>query len=123
MHKQSEPRDPRDVFKQKLLRDGALNQSHLASALGMSKPRVSMILSGRCPINAEVALRVERAFGIPAQFWMTLCNEYELHREERRLRDQLAALSRRPKSSEPYHHQSVHPRYVGLRRILRAFGK
>jgi len=93
VHDPTDPPDPREVFNKKLLGSGLLNQSDLATALGLSKARVSMILSGRCRVNAEVALRVEQVFGIPAHFWLKLGNEYELHGERRRLSSQLAALS------------------------------
>lgn len=93
MHYPTEPPDPKEVFNKKLLGNGRLNQSDLATALGLSKARVSMILSGRCRVNAEVALRVQQVFGIPAHFWLKLCNDYDLHRERRRLSSQLAALS------------------------------
>jgi addiction module HigA family antidote len=92
LHDQTQPPHPKEVFQKKLLGNGRLNQSDLATALGMSTARVSMIISGRCRVSAEVALRVERVFGIPAQFWLKLCGEYELHRERHRLVSELAAL-------------------------------
>jgi plasmid maintenance system antidote protein VapI len=61
--------------------------------LGMSKPHLNMILSGRCRVSAEVALRIERVFGIRAEFWMRLTSELKLFEERQRLSEELSALS------------------------------
>jgi addiction module HigA family antidote len=85
---------PRVALLEILLRDGRLTQAQLARSLGISRPRLSMVLSGRCPVSAELALRIERVFGIPAQFWMRLGVESQLFQERQRLCDDLAALPR-----------------------------
>ena len=86
------PPHPGEVLKQKLLSGGQLSQRHLAQRLGLSPPRLNMLFSGRCLVTAEIALRVERVFGIPAQFWMSVRDEHELHLERQRLADELASL-------------------------------
>jgi addiction module HigA family antidote len=85
---------PREALKEMLLQDRGLTQGQLADQLGISRPRLSMVLSGRCPVSAELALRIERVFGIPAQFWMGLGVESQLFQERQRLREHLAALPR-----------------------------
>src|SRR5947209_6484543 len=86
------PPAPGEVLKDKLLGNGQLTQSQLARALGISEPRLTMMFKGRCAVSAEIALRVERAFGISPHFWMHIRDEYELHRERMRLSSVLAEL-------------------------------
>jgi|SRR5579884_2259528 len=86
------PQAPGEVLKEKLLGDGRLTQAQLARALGVSEPRLTMIFKGRCQVSAEIALRVERVFGISPHFWMRVRDEYELYHERQRLCSTLAAL-------------------------------
>jgi HTH-type transcriptional regulator/antitoxin HigA len=90
------PPVPGEVLKElfpKLLPDRQLTQVQFARMLGMSKPHLNMILSGRCRVSAEVALRIERVFGIRAEFWMRLTSELKLFEERQRLSEELSALS------------------------------
>lgn len=88
----SVPPAPGEVLKEKLLGNGQLTQAQIARALGVSEPRLTMIFKGRCQLSAEIALRVERVFGISAHFWMRVRDEYELYHERQRLRPTLAEL-------------------------------
>ena len=50
----------------------------LARALGIPQNRVSDIVRCRRGITADTALRLERAFGASAAFWLNLQAQYEL---------------------------------------------
>jgi addiction module HigA family antidote len=64
-------------------------QAAFARAIGVSPARLNMILSGRCPISPEIALRLARVLGTPPEFWLRLRMEFELFHQERHLRDEL----------------------------------
>jgi len=89
------PLDPRQVFKDKLLDGMQLTQAQLARAIGISKPRLNMILKGRCQISPEIALRIEKVFDIPAQYWLRVRNEYELFEQRQRMSRVLEELPQR----------------------------
>ncbi len=55
-----------------------LSANSLSKALGISQNRVSDIVRGRRGITADTALRLERAFGVSASFWLNLQSHYEL---------------------------------------------
>ena len=55
-----------------------LSATSLSKALGISQNRVSDIVRGRRGITADTALRLERAFGVSASFWLNLQSHYEL---------------------------------------------
>ncbi len=86
------PPAPGSVLRNRVLRGLGITQSELADALGLSRPRLHMILSGRLSITPDVALRLEQALGTPASYWLQLRVDYELSRERRRLRQELAAI-------------------------------
>ena len=56
----------------------ALSANGLAGALAIPQNRVSDIVRGRRGITADTALRLERAFGVSAAFWLNLQSHYEL---------------------------------------------
>ena len=55
-----------------------LSSNRLAKALDIAQNRVSEIVRGRRGITADTALRLERAFGVSAQFWLNLQSHYDL---------------------------------------------
>ena len=55
-----------------------LTAYRLAKELGVPLPRVYEIVKGNRSISADTALRLGTFFGLPAQFWMNLQNEYDL---------------------------------------------
>ena len=60
-----------------------LSASSLARALDIPQNRVSDVVRGRRGITADTALRLERAFGVSAVFWINLQSRYELEVAER----------------------------------------
>ena len=55
-----------------------LSANSLAEALGVPQNRISDIVRGRRGVTADTALRLERAFGVSADFWLNLQSHYEL---------------------------------------------
>lgn len=51
-----------------------------AEHLGVSRPPLSRVLNGRAALSAKLALRVERAFGIPAATLLRMQARYDLAR-------------------------------------------
>jgi plasmid maintenance system antidote protein VapI len=51
-----------------------------------------MILKGRSPISPEIALRIERVFGISPQYWLRIRAEFELCEERQRIARELESL-------------------------------
>ena len=88
----STPPSPGEVLKAKLLDGMDMTQAQLARALGISTPRLNMILKGRCQLGAEIALRIERVFDISPQYWLRVRNEFELFEERQRMAAELEAL-------------------------------
>ena len=88
------PLSPGQLLKHKLLDEMQLTQAELARALGISKPRLNMMLKGRCLLSAEIALRIERVFGISPQFWLRARADYELFQERARMIEELERLPR-----------------------------
>jgi addiction module HigA family antidote len=57
-----------------------LTAYRLAKDMEVPAPRVGDIVRGKRAISADTALRLGIYFGLPAQFWLNLQNEYDLRR-------------------------------------------
>ncbi len=54
--------------------------------------RISHVVRGERPVTAELALRLGRAFGQSAQYWINLQNAYDLKIAEREIGSSLSKV-------------------------------
>lgn len=86
------PPSPGEVLKARILDGLDMTQAQFARAIGISTPRLNMILKGRCQLNAEIALRIEKVFDIAPQYWLRIRNEHELFEERQRMAREIDSL-------------------------------
>jgi HTH-type transcriptional regulator/antitoxin HigA len=55
-----------------------MSQSNLAKLIGIEKSQLNEIIKGKRGINAEIALLLQAALGIDADFWINAQKNYEL---------------------------------------------
>lgn len=72
------PFTPGEMLNEEFLRPLHLTQQQLADAIGMDRPAVNALLNGRRSVTARTALRLERALGVSAQFWLNLQRDVDL---------------------------------------------
>ena len=70
-----------------------ITQNKLAVAIGVPPRRINELVHGKRGITADTALRLERYFGVSAQFWLNLQTRYELDLAEDRVAEQIAAIT------------------------------
>lgn len=56
-----------------------IKQSELAEKLGISYPRVNELIHGKRGMTLDTALRLEKFFGMNAQFWLNLQMALDLY--------------------------------------------
>ena len=66
-----------------MLGERRITQFRLARAIGVPPGRISEIVRERRPITADTALRLGRALGTTASFWLRLQAAYDLERAAR----------------------------------------
>ncbi len=86
------PPMPGQVLREKVLEEMGLTQAELAKAMGVSRPRISMTLTGRCPISPEFALRLGHVTGTSPQFWLRVRAKFELWEEKQTMAGILTSL-------------------------------
>ena len=66
------PTHPGEMLREEFLIPLGMTQTQLAESIGVSYPRINEIIHGKRGITPDTALRLERLFGVSAQFWLNL---------------------------------------------------
>ena len=73
-----DPITPGEILREDFLVPLGISINQLSRELSVPPNRISAIVNGKRAITADTALRLERYFGIEAQFWLNLQTEYNL---------------------------------------------
>jgi addiction module HigA family antidote len=73
------PTHPGEMLREEFLEPLGLSQMDLAQKLGVSYPRVNELIHGKRGVTPDTALRLERLFGMEAQFWLNLQLAWDLY--------------------------------------------
>lgn len=80
---------PGTTLFEEYLGPARISQYRLAVDIGVPPRRINEIVHGKRAITGDTALRLERYFGVPAEFWLNLQAKYDLDRERARLGNRL----------------------------------
>jgi len=78
MSKMLDPIHPGEILLEEFMKPESISINALARRMGVPPARISNIVNGKRAITADTALRLERCFGIDAQFWLNLQTDYDL---------------------------------------------
>jgi addiction module HigA family antidote len=79
-----------------------LSQNRLAEALGVDAGRINRIVTGKCSITADTALRLAKYFGTTPQLWMNLQSHYDLElTRDKKAKEIEEAVQARPGLNTP----------------------
>ena len=73
------PTHPGEMLLEEFLKPLGLTQSECAERIGVSYPRVNELVHGKRSMTPDTALRLERFFGVEAQFWLNLQLGWDLY--------------------------------------------
>ncbi len=72
------PTHPGEMLFEEFIKPLKLTQVELALRLGVSYPRLNEIIKGRRSVTPNTALRLSRVFGMSADFWLGLQQDWDL---------------------------------------------
>ena len=73
------PTHPGEMLMEEFLQPLGISQVELAKLIGVSYPRVNELIHGKRGMTPDTALRLERLFGMEAQFWLNLQLAWDLY--------------------------------------------
>jgi addiction module HigA family antidote len=78
------PAHPGGFVKSEIVEALDLTVTDAAKALGVTRPALSALLNERAALSPEMALRIEKAFGVSMDTLMRMQNSYDIAQARRR---------------------------------------
>jgi addiction module HigA family antidote len=78
------PPHPGDFIRTEIIEAHGLTVTNAAEILGVSRPTLSTLLNAKGDLSGDMALRVEKAFGVKMDTLMRMQNSYDIARTRRR---------------------------------------
>ena len=78
------PAHPGGFVKSEIIEALHLSVTDAAKALGVTRPALSALLNQRAALSSEMALRIEKAFGVSMDTLMRMQNSYDIAQARRR---------------------------------------
>jgi len=78
------PPHPGDFIRTEIVAPAGLSVTAAAVALGVSRPALSSLLNGKAGLSGEMALRIEKAFGVRMDTLMRMQSAYEIAQTRKR---------------------------------------
>jgi len=80
-----DPIAPGEILREDFMDQLGISINKLSRDLSVPPNRISEIVNGKRSITADTALRLQRYFGVEAQFWLNLQTEYDLRMMKRKI--------------------------------------
>ena len=82
-----QPIHPGEILLEEFLNPMEINSSKLAEDINVSLDTINQIIEGKQSINAEIALRLSKYFGLSERFWLNLQVKYDIEITKDRLKN------------------------------------
>jgi len=79
-----EPPHPGDFIRTEIIEPAHLSVTAAAEALRVSRPALSSLLNGKAGLSGEMALRIEKAFGVRMDTLMRMQSAYDIAQTRKR---------------------------------------
>jgi addiction module HigA family antidote len=86
MRRMLNPPHPGHFIRTEIIAGYGLTVTEAASILGVSRPTLSTLLNAKGDLSGDMALRLEKAFGVKMDTLMRMQNSYDIARTRRRER-------------------------------------
>ena len=81
------PSHPGDFIRTEIIEPAGLSVTAAAVALGVSRPALSSLLNGKAALSGDMALRIEKAFGVKMDTLMRMQSSYDIAQTRKREKD------------------------------------
>lgn len=83
------PIHPGEILSEEFLQPMNISQRQLASDIGLANSQIDQVVRGERGIDADMALRLARYFGMSVEFWTGIQTHYEVELAKMTLADRL----------------------------------
>ena len=99
-HRLKTPAHPGGFIKHEIIEPLGLSVTGAADVLGVTRATLSTLLNERAHLSPEMALRVEKAFGVSMDTLMRMQNSYDIAQTRKREGEiKVSAFQRKPRGN------------------------
>ncbi|MFN3505928.1 MAG: HigA family addiction module antitoxin [Allorhizobium sp.] len=84
VYRMKSPAHPGEFIRHEIIESLGLNVTSAATALGVTRAALSALLNQRAGLSPEMALRIEKAFGVSMDTLMRMQNSFDIAMARRR---------------------------------------
>src|ERR1039457_621351 len=81
------PPHPGDFIRTEIIEAHGLSVTAAAQVLGVSRPALSSLLNGKADLSGEMAIRIEKAFGVKMDTLLRMQASYDIAQTRKRERE------------------------------------
>src|SRR4249919_3471835 len=81
------PPHPGDLIRTEIVQPAGLSVTAAAAALQVSRPALSSLLNSKADLSGDMALRIEKAFGVKMDTLMRMQSAYDIAKTRKRERE------------------------------------
>src|SRR5579864_1791246 len=78
------PPHPGDFIRTEIIKPAGLSVTAAAAALQVSRPALSSLLNGKADLSGDMALRIEKAFGVKMDTLMRMQSAFDIAQTRKR---------------------------------------
>jgi addiction module HigA family antidote len=78
------PPHPGDFIRTEIIKPAGLSVTAAAAALRVARPTLSSLLNAKADLSGDMALRIEKAFGVKMDTLMRMQTSYDIARTRKR---------------------------------------
>jgi addiction module HigA family antidote len=78
------PPHPGDFIRTEIIEPAGLSVTAAAAALQVSRPALSSLLNGKADLSGDMALRIEKAFGVKMDILMRMQSAFDIAKTRKR---------------------------------------
>ncbi|MES1256435.1 MAG: HigA family addiction module antitoxin [Acidobacteriota bacterium] len=95
------PPHPGDFIRTEIVDPAGLSVTAAAAALQVSRPALSSLLNGHADLSGDMALRIEKAFGVKMDTLMKMQSAYDIAQTRKREKGIRVRRFQRPGDAHP----------------------
>ena len=95
------PPHPGDFIRTEIIEPAGLSVADAAKALQVSRPGLSSLLNSKAGLSGDMALRIEKAFGVNMDTLMRMQSSYDIAQTRKREKEIQVQCIRRPAAIHP----------------------
>src|ERR1035438_7880517 len=95
------PPHPGDFIRTEIVEAAGLSVTDAAKALQVSRPALSSLLNSKANLSGDMALRIEKAFGVKMDILMRMQSSYDIAQTRKREKNIRVRRIRQPAAIHP----------------------